>query len=254
MRWRRLVTNGSTFGQSYFKIPVGKNGIYKLSHGDLQAAGFPLDSEPQKIQLFHRGIEHRILIEGETDGQFDITDFIEFYGRRNDGTLDGELYQPSTAQPHQYYNLFSDTTSYFLTVGSTNGKRIISHDELNTDNLPAETYHHDEKLLLLTNEYSGGVDYGEILNTFFDVGEGWMSGRIFQTQSVDYTLTDILQTVPAAGLPELEVQMVGRGPMAHQVEIYVGAGLRLFARYLFRFDHHNIKAPSNGVTLQLMER
>jgi hypothetical protein len=232
------------FGQSYFKIPVGKNGIYKLSHSDLQAAGFPLESDPQKLQLFHRGIEQSILVEGETDGQFDITDFIEFYGRRNDGTLDRALYQPSTAQPHQYYNLFSDTTSYFLTVGSINGKRITFHDELNTDNLPAETYHHDEKLLLLTNEYSGGVDYGEILNTFFDVGEGWMSGRIFQTQSVDYLLTNIVQTVPAAGLPELEVQMVGRGPMAHQVEIYVGAGLRLFASHTFSgFDHHNIKAP-----------
>ena len=232
------------FSQSYFKIPVGKNGIYRLSHSDLQAAGFPLDNDPQKIQLFHRGIEQSIFVEGENDGHFDATDFVEFYGRRNDGTLDAALYQPTTSQPHQYYNLFSDTTSYFLTVGSASGKRIAFFEEPNTDNLEAETYHHDERLLLVTNEYSGGVDYGEILNTFFDVGEGWMSGRIFQTQSVDYTLTDILQTVPTAGLPELEIQIVGRGPMAHQVEIYVGAGLRLFASHTFSgFNHHNIKAP-----------
>ena len=232
------------FGQSYFKIPVGKNGIYRLTHSDLQAAGFPLESDPRKIQIFHRGIEQKIFVEGETDGQFNIADFIEFYGRRNDGTLDAVLYKPSTSQPHQYYNLFSDTTSYFLTVGPANGKRMVSYNEPNTDNLPAETYHIDEKLLLQTNEYSGGVDYGEILNTFFDTGEGWMSGKIFQTQSVDYILTDINQTVSGAGLPELEVQMVGRGPMAHQVEIYVGTGLRPFASHTFSgFDHQNIKAP-----------
>ncbi len=232
------------FSQSYFKIPVGKDGIYRLTHSDLQAAGFPVESDPKKFQLFHRGVEQRIVVEGETDGQFNSADFIEFYGRRNDGTLDASLYKPSASQPHQYFNLFSDTTSYFLTVGSANGKRMISHNEPNTGNLPAETYHLDEKLLLLTNEYSPGVDYGEILNTFFDVGEGWMSGKIFQTQSVDYTITNIVQTVPAGGQPELEVQMVGRGPMAHAVEIYVGTGLRLFASHTFAgFDHHNIKAP-----------
>ena len=231
------------FSQSYFKIPVGKNGIYRLTHSDLQAAGFPIESDPQKIQLFHRGVEQKIVVEGETDGQFDNVDFIEFYGRRNDGTLDASLYKPSTSQPHQYYNLFSDTTSYFLTVGSANGKRMVSLDEPNTDNLPPDAYHLDEKILLLTNEYSAGVDYGEILNTFFDAGEGWMSGKIFQTQSVDYTLSNITGAVPAAGLPELEVQMVGRGPMAHQVEIYLGTGQRLFASHTFSgFDHQNIKA------------
>ena len=232
------------FNQSYFKIPVGKNGIYRLTYSDLQVAGFPVESDPKKFQLFHRGVEQRIIVDGETDGQFDIADFIEFYGLRNNGTLDASLYKPITSQPHQYYNLFSDTTSYFLTVGSADGKRMNSYNEPNTDNLPAETHHIEERLLLLTNEYSAGVDYGEILNTFFDAGEGWMSGRIFQTQSVDYALTNINETVPAAGMPELEVQMVGRGPMAHQVEIYVGAGLRLFASHTFSgFDHQNIKAP-----------
>src|SRR5690348_7997391 len=93
------------FNQSYFKIPVGKDGIYKLGYTDLQAAGFPLGSvDPRNIQLFHRGEEQAIYIEGEADAQLNPSDFIEFYGQRNDGTLDAELYQPSSAQPHRYYN------------------------------------------------------------------------------------------------------------------------------------------------------
>ncbi|HKZ38730.1 MAG TPA: C25 family cysteine peptidase, partial [Chryseolinea sp.] len=216
------------FNQDYYKIPVAKEGIYKLTYNDLQGAGFPVGGiDPKNIQLFHRGIEQNIFVEGETDSQFDPSDFIEFYGQRNDGTLDGELYKPATSQPHKFYNLYSDTTSYFLTVGSSSGKRISTFYETNANNLPVEPYHIAENLLLITNDYSLGIDYGEILNTFFDVGEGWMGGKIFQTQSVDYTLTDIVQQASAFGSPEIEILLVGRGSMMHEVEIFVGASLRL---------------------------
>ncbi len=216
------------YNQTYFKIPVAKDGVYKLNYNDLQSAGFPVGAvDPKNIQLFHRGIEQRIFVEGESDSQFDPVDFVEFYGRRNDGTLDAELYKPATSQPHKFYNLYSDTTSYFLTVGTTLGKRITTFNEANTDNLPVEPYHIDEKLLVLTNDYSLGIDYGEILNTFFDVGEGWVGGKIFQTQSVDYTLPDIIQQAPAFGSPELEILLVGRGPMTHGVEIFAGSSPRL---------------------------
>ena len=73
------------FNQSYFKIPAAKDGIYKLTYNDLQAAGFPVSTtDPSTIRLFHRGVEQAIYIEGEGDAQFNNTDFIEFYGRRND--------------------------------------------------------------------------------------------------------------------------------------------------------------------------
>ena len=129
------------FNQSYYKIPVAKESIYKVSYSDLQAAGFPVDGiDPKKIQLFHRGIEQSIFVEGEDDLQFDPSDFIEFYGQKNDGTLDAALYKPSASQPHKYYNLYSDTTSYFLTVGTSPGKRIATFDEANTGRLTAEPY------------------------------------------------------------------------------------------------------------------
>ncbi|WP_276365676.1 C25 family cysteine peptidase [Chryseolinea sp. H1M3-3] len=232
------------FNQVYFKIPVAKEGIYRLNFADLQAAGFPVNTNPKRIQLFHRGIEQAIFVEGEDDTQFDPTDFIEFYGQKNDGTLDAGLYKPASSQPHSYYNLFSDTTSYFLTVGPMNGKRISPFYEENTGNLSAETYHWDEKLLLWNNDYATGIDYGEILNTFFDVGEGWMSHRIFQTQFLDNTLSDIINTVPAAALPELEILLIGRGVMAHQVELFVGSGLRLVATHNFSgFEPQKIVLP-----------
>lgn len=214
------------FGQSYFKIPVGKDGLYKLSYTDLQSAGFSPESvDPKTIQLYHRGQEHAIFVNGEQDNQFDPGDYILFYGQKNDGTLDAELYKPASSQPHTYHNLYSDTTSYFLTTGTSSGKRMTSFSELNSG-LPKEEFHLDEKLLLLTSQYSLGIDYGEVHNTFFDLGEGWMGPQITQGGTiVPYALNNITQTVTTSSPPQLEVLLVGRGPMEHQVEIYAGARL-----------------------------
>ena len=73
----------------------------------------------------------------------------------------------------------------------------------------------------------------KFLIRFYDLGEGWVSGKIFQTQSVDYTITGVTNRAPAWGLPELEVMLVGRGSMAHQVEIYVGTSYRLLTSLNF---------------------
>lgn len=223
------------FSQSYFKIPVGKDGIYKLDYTSLQSAGFPVGSvDPQRIQLFHRGVQQAIYIEGESDGQFNNTDFIEFYGRRNDGTLDADLYKPASLQPHKYYNLYNDTTSYFLTIGALNGKRMVSFSEDNTSGLAAESYHIDEKLQILTAQYSTGNEYGaEIRYTFFDGSEGWTGSQVVQSQSIDYSVTGISNGYTSAGNPQLELLLVGRGPMNHVAEIYAGASPRLIGTVTF---------------------
>jgi hypothetical protein len=217
------------FNQSYFKIPAGKDGIYKLDYASLQAAGFPVSSvDPQRIQLFHRGVQQAIYVEGESDGQFNSSDFIEFYGRRNDGTLDADLYKPASLQPHKYYSLYSDTSSYFLTVGALNGKRMVSFSEDNTSGLAAESYHFDEKLQVLVSQLSQGTDYEiEMRYSFFDRGEGFTGAQVVQGQSIDYTITGITNTVTSAAAPQLELLVVGRGPMAHVAEVYAGTGLRL---------------------------
>ena len=214
------------FNQQYYKIPVAKDGIYRLTYADLQNAGFPVGSiDPRRIQIFHRGVEQRIIVQGENDAAFNPGDYLEFYGRRNDGVSDAELYEPQSAQPNQYYNLYSDSTSYFLTVISIaqQGLRMIPFSEVNVTNIPAEIFQQDQKLLVLTSDYNSGKVYNQYLqNTFFDVGEGWTGTWIFQNQQLDYVIDNILNTVPASGTPQLEVQLVGRIDVLHRAEISVG--------------------------------
>lgn len=214
------------FNQQYYKIPVGRDGLYRLTYTDLQNAGFPVgSSDPRRVQIFHRGVEQRIIVQGENDGVFNPGDYIEFYGKKNDGVSDAELYQPETRQPHQYYNLYSDTTVYFLTVNplAVLGLRMENSTEINVTNIPAEVYHTDEKLTVLATDYTTGVVYSSFLqNTFFDTGEGWTGALIFTNEFIDYLIENIVNTSTASGTPELEIQVVGRAEVQHRVEISVG--------------------------------
>ena len=216
------------FGQPYYKIPVGKEAIYRLDYTKLQNSGFPVNSvDPQRIQLFHRGQEQAIYIEGEDDGQFDPADFIEFYGQRNDGTLDAGLYESPADQASTLYNLYSDTTAYFLTFGGLPGKRMPEFFEDNTGGLAPESFHTDERTLLLTSQYGTGQDYSEIQKTSFGLGEGWTGVWIFNGGFGDNSIGNVTKAMQAGGKPVLEVLLVGRGPMAHQAEILVGQANRL---------------------------
>ncbi|MFN3839402.1 MAG: C25 family cysteine peptidase [Cyclobacteriaceae bacterium] len=231
------------FNQFYYKIPVAQAGLYRITYADLQNAGFPVGSvDPRRLQLFHRGEEQAIYVEGETDAVFNPTDYIEFYGLKNDGTPDTELYKPASYQPHPYHNLFNDTTWYFLTYNLLQaGKRMPVTWEVNVTGIPKETSHAHTNLLVLSNQYATGIGHGSapnnfIQNTFFDLGEGWTGTLLRQNEQADYVLSNLANPVQADGTPVLEVQVVSRADVLNRVEIYAGpttAGLRLLTSHNF---------------------
>ncbi|MBE7508738.1 MAG: hypothetical protein HS118_00880 [Bacteroidia bacterium] len=101
--------------QQYFKIKVWKKGIYRLDYSTLQQAGFNVTQNPHNFQIFHNGTEQYIYVAGEADNT-DPTDYIEFYGKPNDGWADKPLYENPSDQLNPDYSLFSDTAVYFLTA------------------------------------------------------------------------------------------------------------------------------------------
>jgi hypothetical protein len=242
-------------GQDYYRIPIAKKGIYKLTYSDLQDAGVPVATiDPRLIQLFHRGKEQAIFVKGQSDAVLNTDDYIEFFGQANDGTLDKALYKPSTSQPHNYYNLFSDTTAYFLTwsTGAVAGKRVTTFDEVNVTNIPKEISHYEERLLINNAQYSGGATFSFLepfQYTHFDLGEGWTGISIRPGDPIDYTIDLVNNTEVAAGNPQLELLLVGRDHGAHGAEILVGpsaGSLRSLAIQNFNdFDAIKITLPIN---------
>lgn len=204
-------------GQKYFKIPVGKTGIYGVSFAELTSAGLPSAflSSPQNIQLFHRGIEQAISV---------TADSLIFYGQKNDGTLDSILYEPNSKQPHKYYNLYSDTSAYFLTWSASMPGKRMTVSNLN-ETQPAAPYHTAEVLEIFSDEYQMGYRHGgEIYMTYGDQGEGWFSSPISEGASNNYSLS-ISNVYTAGPNAELEIMFVGINGTTttpHVVDVLIG--------------------------------
>ncbi|MEQ9425997.1 MAG: C25 family cysteine peptidase [Cyclobacteriaceae bacterium] len=231
--------------QQYYKVKIAEDGLYRITQQDLINSGVPVSTfDPRRIQLFYRGVEQAIALDGQQDGSFDSGDFIEFYGQRNDGLNETELYVDQEAQPHTKYSLFSDSSSYFLTWKLTpiNGKRVTSFTENNVSGIPKEQYHLGQSVTLNTNNYSAGRTYssGNVLLSQFDFGEGWTGSDIARGGSATFTL-NLTNPVTSGPKPNIEITLVGRNNLGHNVDINVGpstSSLRLLDNA--QFSGHDI--------------
>jgi hypothetical protein len=245
------------FSQQYYKIPVTQNGIYRLTYNDLSTAGVPVNTiDPRRIQIFRRGVEQSINFHNlqiPANGVFEAGEYLEFYGERNNGATDVDLYKNPANHPHAYMNLYSDTASYFLTwqLLPVQGKRMtVLNPEMNVGNLPAEVGFTNTVMSVLYNQYSAGETYGaRAQSSFFDEGEGWTGTVLCNTGCSD--VQDMTLNIPAgvttAAVPQLEVLFAGRIEGNHFVEIYAGqslAGLRLVGTASFT-NFQNSKANVN---------
>jgi len=194
-------------GQTYYKIPTAQSGIYALTATELEAVGGGTGAI-NNIQLFHRGIQQQILVkDNNNDGIFDSGDSLFFYGERNDGTLDSILYSPTSAHVNKYYNVYSDTTAYFLTFGSSAGKRMQVENNAGGVNQP---YHLHEYITYFTEQYSNGMNYGVNQgDTYYvpgDYGEGWSSSG-FNNRTVNVPVINLYANVSIQ--PVIEIVLVG---------------------------------------------
>ncbi len=208
------------FNQDYWKLQVAEDGLYRVTADELTAQGFPIDQvSADRIKLFHNGEEVAIQVSS-TNSRLD---YLEFYGQRNDGTREAELYVTPEAQPHQYYSLFSDSTMYFLTydVSGESGQRMSFSTDNNNTGLAADAYHLADTMHLQTSRYATGLQHGEQLLSQWDEGEGWTGPDIGRGGSADFDF-NLRDTVSAGPPPTLEVVILGRNSLAHIVDVSVG--------------------------------
>lgn len=225
-----------SYNHRYYKISVATTGIYRLTYDQLQLAGVPVNTiDPRLLQIFHRGVEQAIHFKHDQtppDSKFDSGEYLEFYGQRNDGELDSKLYIPASGQPHKYFNLFSDTSAYFLTVNPSlvQGKRMNLFDQVNASGIPKETSQNAERLMVYTAEFSAGNTTKEVIaQSCFDDGEGWTGATICTVNAQcigieqrDFPIDQVTNTITSQSPPTLEIQLTGRDAIQHRAEIYAG--------------------------------
>ena len=142
--FHKTVAQNSVLAQGdWIKIGIVSSGIHKLDANFLQKSGINFAQiNPQNIKIYGNGggmlpqanniprakdlIENAISVEGEADGRFDNQDFILFYGQSPHTISYDSL---SKSFKHQF-NIYSDTTFYFLTVSDTKGLRIKDQNSI----------------------------------------------------------------------------------------------------------------------------
>ncbi len=116
--------------QTYLKLYIDDDGIYRLGKPDFIQAGINTSNiDPRTVKVFYKGLQVPIYFEGEQDGTFDDNDFLDFYAVRNYGGLTNTYYDSLGTNVVQYvtdeyYNQYSDTSVYWVGWGGANGLRF----------------------------------------------------------------------------------------------------------------------------------
>jgi hypothetical protein len=173
------------YEQTYLRIPVTETGIHKITAAELVREGISVDSIlASGIQMFAQGSEVPVEVVSESSGRLGRDGYILFSGKKNDGYPDTVLYTKPDAMPHHYYNLYSDTTAYFLTWQCRERGLRTSFPTPATV-IDSAAFHWEEALNLFTSHYQPGrffppesnYENGSLL-TAYDEGEGWTGPEI----------------------------------------------------------------------------
>lgn len=170
------------YSKTHYKFKVGADGIYKINYTTLKNAGFPVDNfTPQHIAIYLNGSEVPVYVEGENDGSFDPSDFIEFFGRANDGQLDSSLYRSPSEHTNPYHSLYNDSSVYYIVdLNSESSKHIKEYSNTNFLGKKPDVYFEHTSVLKFDDDHFGGIPNGTSQQQSFSEytnGEGFLSPR-----------------------------------------------------------------------------
>lgn len=213
----------------WLKIGVTKTGVYRLDYPSLvrQNAAFAT-ADPRQFRLYGNGglplpqslatvrpndlTENAIQVTGEADGRFDSSDALVFFSQ---GTT-RISYDSTTQQFAHQLNPYADTTYYFLTIGTSPGRRIQTRPAGNVMG-PVSTTFTDyafREVDLVNRNQSGrewlGDDFGSTTEQGFTFN---LPGRILNTPISVRTSVEAEATVSTQFALRLGSQAVGTIPV-----------------------------------------
>ena len=182
-----------TPNKAYLKLAVIDDGMYRISRTDFTNAGVTTSTiDPRTVKVYHKGVEIPIFFQGESDGTFDASDYMDFYGTRSYGgltkyyTIDNLVYYTKD----EYFNIYSDTNYYWIGWDGSNGLRYIDYgfsvDSTYSPNYVYERVHSERDRVYSMGERADGNDFRNFNNELFQ-GEGWYWQHMSNNQIVSDT-------------------------------------------------------------------
>ncbi|RMG24034.1 MAG: hypothetical protein D6730_13340, partial [Bacteroidetes bacterium] len=227
--WYRVNPN-----RTFIKLVVEEDGIYRLSGQALQQAGYDLSGvDLRYLRLFYRGKEVPMYVSGSGGS----LQYLEFFGRRNDGRVDSIMYRNPLSglhepglQPNKNISLFSDESAYFLTWDNIPGKRYINvFDPTYSLYTPESHFTYEARLEFHPDggetEYvrggGGAFDPPYSLNCDYVTGEGYVGPSFSYGQNKSRVIN--IPTPAAANFQNrpvvIRARVFGRSNTQHRLRI-----------------------------------
>lgn len=214
------------YNKTYYKFKVGATGLYRINYNDLNAIG--LANEPaQNFQLWRNGKQVPLYTSAAT-GPTGANGYIEFWGEKNDGVTDRDLYRNPANQLSNRESLLTDTAAFFLTVNPAgNNLRFVSTANNTSGNtLPAEAFF----MYSARNNFKDRINRGIALvaggvyvySSSYDQGEMWSSQDINPATPLSVSLTNLhaAATGPAAAF---SISMAGNANSARDYNVQLNS-------------------------------
>ena len=167
---------------AWYKLGVSLTGVHRIDYQTLSSMGINVNSiDPRNIRIYGNGAgmlpksnaafryddlqENAIQVIGETDGSFDGTDYILFYGE----SPNTWAYNSTDSRYHHSVHDYSSSTYYFLTTdgGTGSPKRIMNQNSTSGENVTVTSFddyqYHESDIENLLK--SGREWYGENYDT-----------------------------------------------------------------------------------------
>ncbi|MFN8291987.1 MAG: C25 family cysteine peptidase [Chitinophagaceae bacterium] len=215
------------YSKTYYKFKVGTTGLFRISQPVLASAG--LGSIPaQQFQLWRNGQQIPIYTSVQS-GVMSSSDYIEFWGEKNDGKPDKDLFRIADQQINDRISMETDTAVFFLTVNNGPGNlRLTPAANSLPTSLSPEPYfihtagkYYKEKYHLGFAQIVGDPVY----SSAYESGEGFTSSDIGSNATRSETFSNLFPYTGTAPAPVLRVNAAGNGLNQRTFDIKVNGTL-----------------------------
>jgi hypothetical protein len=217
------------YSKTYYKFKVGSTGLYRIPQSVLAGAGMG-GVLGQNFQLFRNGKEVPIFVTGNPVAPLGSTDYIEFWGQRNDGVPDNPLYRNPAYQHTQYWSLESDTAVYFLvenTTGNTFHYTNVANNVAGSSLTPETSFLYTAGSYFKSSSGYPNPGFAQVVGEYiysssYDIGEFWASSPIVPGAPFQDTKGNLF-VYSGAGAPDATIKfgMAGSADNVRSVSVSV---------------------------------
>ena len=208
-----------------YKIAIAKDGVYKIDRSFIESLGISVSGlNPNSINIYGNGgsllpeknfvykaddlVKNAIHIQGESDGVFNASDYILFYGKGPDTWT---LAQDDGIGRRRWFHnkhYYSDSAYYFIKINDTNPLRISTENTGLVANRVSDSF--QDFLYVETDQYSpaksGREFYGDLYDAVLSGSYTFSFPNVKTTEPASMDFNSISRTIGGSSIFTATVQ------------------------------------------------